>query len=189
MTERPVELENTFRVADRVAEILEAAGLNPILIGALAMAVHNYPRQTEDLDLAVALDPRRLQALEEELAKTGWAVELSPPDPQDPLGGVVTIRAPDALPVQVVNFDNSPSGGFPALVRDAARSSLAGLRFKVVSVIDLILFKLYAGGPKSEQDILELLVRNPVDLDELRRRCEQYRLTPQLERTLQRVGR
>jgi hypothetical protein len=150
------------------------------------MAVHNYPRQTEDLDFAIALDPTRLRGVAEELGTTGWIVEVNLPDPQDPLGGVITVRAPDALPVQVVNFDNTPSGGFPALVHDATRSSIAvpGLAFKVTNLADLILFKLYAGGPKSEQDILELLVRNPVDLDELRRRSEQYRLTPQLEKVL-----
>jgi hypothetical protein len=111
------------------------------------------------------------------------------PDGQDPLGGVVTVSAPGALPVQLVNFDNSPAGGFPALVRDAvltAREEVEGLNVPVAGVIDLILFKLYAGGSKSELDLLELLVRNPVDLVELRRRAKGYGMTSELERTLAR---
>lgn len=165
-------------------------GVEPLIIGALALAVHHYPRHTEDLDLAVAVPPRDLTPLATELRGAGFDVDLSLPDAADPLGGVLTIRAPGSAPVQIVNFDNSPAGGFPRLVEDAATRALEvpGLPLRVVGLLDLILFKLYAGGPKSENDILELLTRNHVDLDELRRRCTTYRFGRQLERLLDRAG-
>lgn len=47
-----------------------------------------------------------------------------------------------------------------------------------------ILFEPYAGGPKSENDILELLARNRIDLDEVRRRCTEYRLHRKLDELL-----
>jgi hypothetical protein len=68
-----------------------------------------------------------------------------------------------------------------------AQERVGGLAVPVVGLIDLLLFKVYAGGPKSEHDVLELLVRNQVDLVELRRRAKSYRLAPALERILSRL--
>lgn len=180
----------TLALAEEVTAILRRHGVEPLLIGALALAVHHHPRHTEDLDLAVAVPPKDLASLAAELRGAGFDVDLSLPDAADPLGGVVTICAPGSAPVQVVNFDNSPAGGLPRLVKDAAAGALdvPGLPLRVVGLIDLILFKLYAGGPKSENDILELLTRNHVDLDELRQRCATYRLGRQLKRLLDRAG-
>lgn len=179
-------------LAARVEAALEEAGHPALLIGAAALAAHGYPRHTEDIDLAVALHPRDLNALGERLKRSGTTVEYEPPDPQDPLGGVLTIRQPGALPVQVVNFDNPPSGGFPALVKDAlarsSRPSEAAFPGRLPLPEDLILFTLYAGGPKSELDILELLTRCPVDLERLRELARGYRMSDQLEHVLSKVG-
>lgn len=113
------------------------------------------------------------------------------PDAKDPLGGLLRVERDGALPVEIINFDNAPSGGFPAIVRDAAaRATPMGpdIPMRVVDVIDLIILKVYAGGPKAELDIQELLVRNPVDLAELRRRCREYRLERALEGHLSRFS-
>lgn len=181
--------QKTLELAEQVAAVLRARGVEPLLIGALALAVHHHPRHTEDFDIAVALPPDELRELAEALRSGERAVELSLPDADDPLGGVITVRASGSAPVQIVNFDNTPAGGFPALVRDAAASAITipELPIRVASVVDLILFKLYAGGPKSENDILELLARNRVDLDEVRRRCTEYRLHRELDALLARI--
>jgi hypothetical protein len=57
------------------------------------MAVHNYSRQTEDLDLAVSEPFERFQKLADDLRRRGFQVEMAEPDAQDPLGGVLTIPA------------------------------------------------------------------------------------------------
>jgi hypothetical protein len=180
----------TLQAATRVEAALgETTEL--LLIGALAMAAHGYARQTTDLDLAVAVPVRDLPELVKRLQAAGLAADYSPPDAEDPLGGVITVTAEGCLPVQIVNFDNSPSGGFPALVRDALARSTArveGLPGQLPTVEDLILFKVYAGGPKSKLDILELLVRTKVDLPILRERAQHYRLDGELEKVLSEAG-
>lgn len=182
--------QKTLELADDIAFVLRRRSIEPLLIGAAALAVHRHPRQTEDLDLAIAIPPRHLDEIASGSKGPGRDVELSRPDAEDSLGGVLTVRAPEGAPVRIVNFDNSPGGGFPTLVRDAAAGAIdvEGLPVRVVGLVDLVLFKLYAGGPKSENDILELLTRNRVDLDELRRRCLTDRLDRALEGLLQRVG-
>lgn len=178
----------TLKVAEAVQAALAEEHAQAVLIGALALAVHGYPRDTVDLDLAVAIDPRALHRTAETLRLRGFEVQVRDPDPDDPLGGVLDVRAPDADLVQVVNFLNPPSGGFPRLVEDALANAVPlgpGTPIRVVDAYHLIAFKLYAGGPKSTLDILELLDRNPgIDLARLQRLCEGYRLGDELKRVL-----
>ncbi len=89
---------------------------------------------------------------------------MSEPDAADPLGGVLRVRAEIIDRIDIVNFCNPPIGGRPALAEMALRDALPsepGSPLRVVTLPHLVLFKLYAGGPKSKNDVLELLSRNP----------------------------
>lgn len=178
--------EATLEAAIEVRAICEKQGCELLLIGAVALAAHGYPRTTEDIDFALSIEPRALLKLSQSLEDRGFEVELSSPDAEDPLGGVITIHCEGALPIQLVNFDNSPAGGFPRLVRDALNraTTLEGGVGKLATAEDLILFKLYAGGRKSTHDILELLTRTKVNLDELRKLAQSYGMARELERVL-----
>jgi hypothetical protein len=181
-------LPATLRAAEEVLAAIREMGTDALLIGALALAVHGYPRATEDLDLAVATPVANLRALARVLRERGYDVTLREPDADDPLGGVLDVRMQGADLIQVVNFDNSPGGGFPRLVSDALTASeplAVGSTLRVADPYHLIAFKLYAGGPKSGLDILALLERNPdLDLERLRRLCAGYRLDRALDRLL-----
>jgi len=79
--------EHSLEVAERVSRILSEAGIESALIGALTMAAHNYSRATHDIDLGTvaALIPT-LRDVGERLRAEGFDVELSHPEPDDPLG-------------------------------------------------------------------------------------------------------
>lgn len=181
-------LDTTLQVAHDVLEVLGDHGTESIVIGAMALAAHGYPRATEDLDLAVSTPLANLHRIAAALESRGYDVTVREPDAQDPLGGVIDVRGPDGDLVQVVNFDNSPAGGFPRLVHDAVATAEAlepGSKLRVVDPYHLVVFKLYAGGPKSTLDILELLDRSPsLDLDRLRQLCAEYRMEQALDRAL-----
>jgi hypothetical protein len=149
--------------AEKIAALLARHGVDSALIGAAALAVHLYPRSTEDVDLAVGVAPGRLGEIASELRVTADGMER----------------------VEIVNFCNPPGGGFPALVEAALRDAVpyrAGAPLRVVTLPHLIVFKLYAGGPKSRSDVLEVLRRNAgVDLDALRAECRRFRLDRKLE--------
>lgn len=186
-------LSATLKVATDVLQILRDEGFDAVVIGAVALAVHGYPRATEDLDLAVAVPLESLRRVAGELRARGYEVELREPDAADPLGGVLDIRADGADLVQVVNFDNSPAGGFPRLVADAfaaAEPLTPNAALRVVDPYHLVAFKLYSGGAKSKLDIVELLDRNPdLDLARLRALCAGYRLEAELDEVLGLVTR
>jgi hypothetical protein len=181
-------MEATLRVAQEVEVALNAHQAESVVIGAAALAVHGYLRATTDFDLAVSLEPQKLKQVAQLLQAKGYSVDVRLPDPDDPLGGVMDVRAEGAYLVQVVNFSNPPAGGFPKLVADslveASRLSPDG-PLRVVDVYHLIVFKLYAGGFKSMGDIAELLDRNPeLDLERLKKLCAGYRMERALDAIL-----
>ncbi len=188
MNSHPPTFERTLQVVEQVVEVLARHRVGAVLIGAMALAVHRYPRDTEDIDLAVAIQPGALAAIACDLRARGFEVEEHAPNPTDPLGGVLNVHSSGSDPIQIVNFLNPPAGGFPRLVEDAQATAaplVSGSALRVVDLSHLIAFKLYAGGRKSQLDVLELLDRNPqLDLEGLRALCQSYRLDRALERLL-----
>lgn len=190
-------------LARQAVRLLNDEGVRPLLIGALALAAHGYARHTTNIDLGVSMSPRDFARFAKQLTAIGGLhVELDPAGPDDPLGGVINLylgeRAegggdgagpwdfPGADPpkVQLVNFDNAPAGGFPLLIKDALARSRARsevLQADLPTLEDLILFKAYAGGPKSRNDVAELLTRTRPDVELLRERARAYNMSEDLE--------
>jgi len=179
--------ERTLAVATDIAVTLAKHNVPCAVIGAIALAVHGYVRDTEDFDLATATDPFRvLTRVEKDLADR-YHVELITPDADDPLGGCLNVTGDDFDLVQVVNYENpfSPSAGAPgrAAVATAVPNALGTLA--VADLPHLVALKLYAGGRKSELDVLELLDRHPeLDPSVLTRVCDGLGLEAKLREVL-----
>jgi hypothetical protein len=168
--------EALLHAAEDVLGLLQKHGMDAVVIGAVALAAYHYVRQTEDIDLGVNADLSGLRALAASLASAGYSVEFREPDAQDPLGGVIDVRGQFGL-LQIISFAER----FPAVIEDALEASSLRVRqgspLKIVPLPHLIALKLYAGGHKSQADIVELLERNPgLDLDVVRSLCRKYRL-------------
>jgi len=182
---------DVLRLAGEVSQALTGSGAQPIVIGAVALAAHGYLRATEDVDFGIAVDPKHLEhlasVLREALVDVEVTVEM--PTPDDPLGGVIDVRrgGEGGDHVQVVNFDNAPGGGFPALVRDARRLPFefpGGVRGYLASAEDIVFFKLYAGGWRSQRDVRELLKWAQVDRGRLDELAERYNMQRELAEVL-----
>jgi hypothetical protein len=72
----------------------------------------------------------------------------------DPLAGVVRFTAPGEHPLDLVVGRSRWQEGVLARAHDAL---LEGVRVPVAAPADLILLKLYAGGPQDAWDIVQLL--------------------------------
>lgn len=172
--------------ANHVAQIAAELGIPTALIGAIALAAHNYVRGTADVDLATAVDPfGDLRRLEQRLQAEGFHTELYLPDEDDSLGGLlrVRVRAEDD-PVEIVNFYNplSPSKnpGLEAIQMATPVGSSYALRYATLA--HLVALKLYAGSRRDQADVVELLRRNPEhDLARIREVCAQYGLADVLD--------
>ena len=137
---------------EEVGSILDAAGIRYALIGALALSAYGVNRASLDLDL-LAADAACLEPdLWADLRSRGVAVEIRKGDLTDPLAGVVRFQALGETPVDVV------VGKFAWQARLLERAEPIGGTF-VVRAADLVLLKLYAGGPQDAWDVQQLLGR------------------------------
>lgn len=162
--------------AEKIAQLLRRHNVEPIVIGAAALAGHRYIRMTRDIDLGCNASLVALRDVANALRENGYEAVLREPDMDDPLGGVIDVEGPFGL-VQIISFE----GRFPAAIQDALREAdmvvRAGSDLPIAPLAQLVALKLYAGGRKSKLDILELLDRNPnVDIEAIRSRCRAYGL-------------
>lgn len=159
----------SLALAEQVADTARRLGFESALIGAAALAVHRYTRGTEDIDLAVSIDPHReLVALGNALAACGLQSRIRLPDDEDPLGGVLTVwvsvdeEGQPADVVEVVNFHNPGRiARNPASAAIARAHPLPDSALRCVMIEDLVALKLYAGGLMDHADIVQLLAHNP----------------------------
>ena len=177
--------------AERVVVAARGLGIETALIGATALAVHNYGRATNDLDLATNVDPNvKLVELERAVQALGLHTKLRLPDDEDDLGGVLDIAVEvdeDGAPIQmlqIVNFYNPhrprKNPGADAVARGVPLDDAPALR--CARLDDLIALKLYSGSRQDLADIVGVLARNPdADLDQVRTTCAPYGFTDILE--------
>lgn len=161
----------TLELLERVADTASSLGIETAVIGAVAMAAHNYVRATADADLGTYIDPYTdLGRLRDALAASGLRVELRTPDDEDPLGGVLRVwehEDEDGEPVDfvdVVNFKNPHRPEHHTPGSEAIRAAVPvegrpSLRF--VGLAHLIALKLFTGGMRDKADVVELLRHNP----------------------------
>lgn len=141
----------------QVAETLDAAGIPNALIGAVALAAYGVNRASADIDL-LATDARCLSPeLWSDLTNRGVEVRVRKGDLSDPLAGVVRCKAEGESPLDVV------VGKFIWQRQILERAEPLGEQ-RVVRAADLILLKLYAGGPQDAWDIQQLLLAPGRDL-------------------------
>jgi hypothetical protein len=146
----------------RVVAALDGRGVRCALIGATAMAVHGISRATLDFDL-LATDAHCLDhSWWAAFTRAGSSIDIRAGGADDPLAGVVRFDAPHERSVDVL------VGGEPwqqRLVERAPLFAIEDTRVRVAQVADLVLLKLYAGGPQDAWDIHQLLaVEDRVEL-------------------------
>jgi hypothetical protein len=137
---------------EEISATLTAAGIRHALIGALALAAYGVNRASVDLDLFVADASCLAPDLWADLQSRGVAVDVRKGDLTDPLKGVVRFQAPGESPIDIV------VGKWTWQTRVLERSEPIG-GLLVVRAADLVLLKLYAGGPQDAWDVQQLLAR------------------------------
>ena len=139
---------------ERVAAHLAERHVPFAVIGAAALAVHGVSRGTRDLDL-FALDRVCLDAaIWAPLEAGGTAVRVRRGDTDDPLAGVVRFTMSGEQPVDLVV---GKSAWHAAILSRTRVGFVAGVQLPVARASDIVLLKLYGGGPQDAWDIEQLL--------------------------------
>jgi hypothetical protein len=130
------------------------------VIGAVAMAVRGVARSTRDLDLLsqelALLAPATWRPLEQD----GIAVTVRAGDRDDPLAGVVRLGSGGDTVIDIVVGRERWQAG---IIARATPQTVEGVRVPVATAADLILLKLYAGGPQDAWDVEQLLAAGDRD--------------------------
>jgi hypothetical protein len=145
-----------------VGRCLHSHDIRWALIGASALAVHGVSRSTLDEDLLVT-DPRVLDRNVWSGLPASIAVDIRRGDSDDPLAGVVRVSGAGARDVDIVVGRDRWQA---QIVERARLIPTPDGEIPVVEAADLILLKLYAGGPQDLWDIAQLrLANHPAPLD------------------------
>jgi hypothetical protein len=118
------------------------------------MAVYGVSRATRDLDLLVMSAECLATPMWAALEHDGVGVRIQRGDADDPLAGAVRVTAAGDSPIDVVV---GRAGWQDAAIGRATARMIEGVAVPVVTAIDLILLKLYAGGPQDAWDVEQLL--------------------------------
>ncbi|MBP1620196.1 MAG: hypothetical protein H6Q02_963 [Acidobacteria bacterium] len=138
----------------RVVAALDGQSVRCALIGATAMAVHGISRATLDFDL-LATDQRCLdRSWWAGVKQPGLVIDVRVGAADDPLAGVARFEAVHERAVDVLVGREAWQ---QRLVDRAALFAIEDARVRVASVADLVLLKLYAGGPQDAWDVHQLL--------------------------------
>ena len=148
----------------RLVAYLEARGVVAALIGGGALAAHGIARATLDFDLLVV---DRAVLTSQFWTDCGSAnVEVRPGDPDDPLAGVARVtEGSDAVDIIV--------GKHPWEAQILARRVSVTVQQQSLPTVDradLVLLKLFAGGP---QDLLDVRLLLAADTGNLRSEVEK----------------
>ena len=139
---------------ERVVRQLESHAISFVAIGAAALAHHGVSRATQYVDL-LCVDISSLEAATwRPLDEAGVDVEIRRGDPEDPLAGVVRIREGGERPVDLIV---GKRGWKRSMLERAEPGEVAGVALPVARAADLMLLKLYAGGPQDAWDVAALL--------------------------------
>lgn len=148
-----------MRLLAETLAVLARYDLPFAIVGATAMAAHGVARATLDVDLLVpgraALDSPAWS----ELRESGASVEIRKGEADDPLDGVVRLRRTGESPIDII------VGSWTWQRRAIERASVVrvlGVEAPVVSAVDLVLLKLYAGSPQDCWDVARLLSSAPL---------------------------
>jgi hypothetical protein len=122
------------------------------------MAAHGVARSTQDLDVLV-LDPACLsEAMWHPLTAAGATAEIRHGDDTDPLRGVVHLVGTTALGMTaLVDVIVGRSPWQTGVLQRATPQSIDGVVVPVVTRGDVIVLKLFAGGPQDAWDVEQLL--------------------------------
>jgi hypothetical protein len=140
----------------RILAYLEAHGVPGALIGGMALSAHGIVRATLDADVLVA-DRTVLTAEFWKDLGDATGPDIRTGDPDDPLVGMVRFAGPpDAVDVVV-----GRSPWTAAILSRCFRIQVGAESLAVVDGADLVVLKLFAGGPQDLVDVRLLLAADP----------------------------
>ena len=150
---RGVVAPEILSAAELASRKLREANIPHALAGGLAVGAHGYPRTTADVDFLVGDEAFEKHA-----------------------GGLVTLKLPiiaiGKVLIDFVSIDETKNEG--RQLRPAVENPPESAGVPIVPLPALVYMKLKAGRQKDVADLVELLKRGMIDLEEIDRHLAEY---------------
>jgi hypothetical protein len=150
---RGIVAREILAAAEVASAKLREAGIPHALVGGLAVGAHGYPRTTDDVDFLVGDEAFEKHA-----------------------GGLVTLKLPliavGNVRIDFVSLDETR--GEKESLRSAVESSPVSNQVPIVPLVALVYMKLKAGRQKDLADVVELLKRGRIEVEEIDRYLTQH---------------
>ena len=164
--------------------ILESAGAEAALIGGCARNAYADVRPTKDVDFVVAVDRENYDVLRDAARARGFLRGTAVGAAAGEVPDLELFRDPSGRRIDFLyahtEFERS------ALARATTRSAY-GMEVRVVSLEDLVVYKLLAGRPQDRLDILAMLAAldagaSPIDWAYIEHWCVVWDASAALDR-------
>jgi predicted nucleotidyltransferase len=156
-----------------VAATLGNQGIDYVVIGAMAAAVHGSIRATTDADALVSAGVAKLKHLQGALKRAGLSADLRQGDAEDPIRALLAVTDKHRNRVDILaGLRGLDAGAFSR----AIEVPLFGSSLRVVGREDFIAMKCFAGNQQDIADARHALkaTNEPIDIDLVRRLSKRF---------------
>jgi hypothetical protein len=156
-----------------VAAIMGKQGIDYVVIGAMAAAVHGSIRATTDADALVSVGVTKLKQLQGAFKRAGLSADLRHGDADDPIQALLAVTDKHRNRVDIL-------AGLRGLDLDAfvraIEVPLFGSSLRVIGREDFIAMKCFAGNAQDIADARNALKapKEPLDIDLVRRLSKRF---------------
>jgi predicted nucleotidyltransferase len=150
------------KAAIQVAKWLEKQGVRHFFIGGISIQYWAEPRMTRDVDITVLIEPKNFESF------LNKAVETFKPRIPDAVEfavkhRVLLLETKEGIPIDI-------SLGIPGYEEEAWRNSIEVEfppfgKLRLISAEDLIIHKCVAGRARDVEDVVNILVKQQLQLD------------------------
>jgi predicted nucleotidyltransferase len=164
--------ESALLLVDAV-QVLCAAQVDYVIIGAMAASVHGVIRASRDADALLSITASALPGLERSFGAAGFKTELRRGDMDDPISAVLTLH--DEFENRVDLLVGIRGFDLQAFSR-AIDVPLDGESLRFVGLEDFVAMKIFAGSPQDVSDATTALevATGPLDVNLLRQLSRRY---------------
>ena len=156
-----------------VAAIIGNQGIDYVVVGAMAAAVHGSIRATTDADALVSVGVAKLKQLQGELKRAGLSADLRRGDAADPIPALLAVTDKHGNRVDVLA---GLRGLDSEVFARAIEVALYGSSLRVIGREDFIAMKCFAGNQLDIADARNVLkaAKEPIDVDLVRRLSKRF---------------
>jgi len=147
-----------------LAENLDKAQIEYMIIGGQAVLVYGEPRLTKDIDVTVGVDPHE----KEKIIDLAKSMKLTPlvKNPQEFIDETFVLPCESKEYKFRVDFIFSNSEFEKGALKRVNEISVDGYKVKFASLEDIIIHKIIAGRPRDIEDVKSIILKNKkIDMD------------------------